>query len=286
MKSTKSFARIAATLLCLALFASASFAKSNPLNIPLGLAVDAKGNLWVANQGEQNILAFSPTYKQLTADTITQGLSYPNGVAFDTLGDLWVSNYFYPGNPASYISEYTNGVQNRAATISDGVVQPTALAIDGLNNIWVVNANNGTPNIVVYAATTVYNEPTTLVRTITPIPPVNGITVTGDVLAFGSNSNTYVTPATPALISGTVDTTFYPGYTVAALTTAGGVQYAADTNGAVYTLVNTIANFLFEAPFVPAGLAVDSVRGRIYVSNGFNAIFVYNMGGELLHTIN
>jgi len=218
--------------------------------------------LWVANQGEQNILAFSPTYKQLTVDTITQGLSYPNGVAFDTLGDLWVSNYFYPGNPASYISEYTNGVQNRAATISDGVVQPTALAIDGLNNIWVVNANNGTPNIVVYAATTVYNEPTTLVRTITPIPPVNGITVTGDVLAFGSNSNTYVTPATPALISGTVDTTFYPGYTVAALTTAGGVQYAADTNGAVYTLVNTIANFLFEAPFVPAGLAVDSVRGR------------------------
>ena len=36
-------------LLCLTVFASASFAASSPLNNPRGLAVDAKGNLYVAN---------------------------------------------------------------------------------------------------------------------------------------------------------------------------------------------------------------------------------------------
>ena len=44
MKSIKIFA-----LLCLAAFASASFAATSPLNNPRGLAVDAKGNLYVAN---------------------------------------------------------------------------------------------------------------------------------------------------------------------------------------------------------------------------------------------
>ncbi len=45
MKRTKSFALIASILLCLAAFASSSFA-ANPLVNPRGLAVDAKDNLW------------------------------------------------------------------------------------------------------------------------------------------------------------------------------------------------------------------------------------------------
>ena len=49
MKSIKIFARIAASLLCLAVFTSASFAKTSPLANPYGMAVDVKGNLWVAN---------------------------------------------------------------------------------------------------------------------------------------------------------------------------------------------------------------------------------------------
>ena len=92
MKRTKSFALIASILLCLVVFVSASFA-ANPLLNPRGLAVDAKGNLWVANKqggsaGIGNILAFNPDYERLTNKTITNAILDPTGVAFDAEGNF------------------------------------------------------------------------------------------------------------------------------------------------------------------------------------------------------
>jgi hypothetical protein len=76
MKSTKIFTGIAATLLCLAVFASASFAKTTPLANPHGMAVDAKGNLWVANANggtsqSGRILEYNAAYVQQPKATIT-----------------------------------------------------------------------------------------------------------------------------------------------------------------------------------------------------------------------
>lgn len=292
MKRTKSFALIASTLLCLAAFASSSFA-ANPLVNPRGMAVDAKGNLWVANKqggsaGIGNILAFGPAYKQLTNRTIVNAILDPTGVAFDSQGNLWVANSYSYQTGNGYIAEFTNGVFNSVATITNGVVEPSALAIDGLDNIWVLNANNSTPNITVYASTTAYSTPATLVQTITPAPPVNGITVAqANVLSFGSNGNIYVTPAVPALISGAVDTNSYPAYDAVALTTAAGIEYVATSDGSVYAVINASPTKLFQVSFTPAGIAVDSVRGRVYLSSGSsNSIAVYSKTGSLLHTIN
>jgi hypothetical protein len=58
MKYTKS---IVCTLLCLVVFSSLGFAAS-ALNNPGAVAVDAMGNLWVANQGANNILKFNASY--------------------------------------------------------------------------------------------------------------------------------------------------------------------------------------------------------------------------------
>jgi hypothetical protein len=61
------FARIACTLLCLCAFASAGFAAPKPISYPRGLAVDAKGNLYVANSGGNDILVYNPSYSQMMA---------------------------------------------------------------------------------------------------------------------------------------------------------------------------------------------------------------------------
>ena len=96
MKTTiRSIGRIAGTLLALFALASASFA-ANPLSYPWGLALDSKGNLYVANANANNILVFSPGYQLQTAKTITQGISVPSGVAFDPLG---ISGSQIPGPP-------------------------------------------------------------------------------------------------------------------------------------------------------------------------------------------
>jgi hypothetical protein len=64
------------------LWASTSFAALQ-LKQPAGLAVDAAGNLYVANFGLNNILVYSPKYVQLANKTIKQNISGLEAVAMD-----------------------------------------------------------------------------------------------------------------------------------------------------------------------------------------------------------
>ncbi|MGB7149565.1 MAG: hypothetical protein WBD45_10455, partial [Terriglobales bacterium] len=57
---------LAVLSLALSMGAIASSAATNPLNNPRGLTVDAKGDLWVANSGDNNVIAFTSGYKQIT----------------------------------------------------------------------------------------------------------------------------------------------------------------------------------------------------------------------------
>ena len=90
MKSTKISARIAAVV---AVLVTTGFAATTPaLEFPRGLAVDSKGNLYVANSGGNNILVYGSGYVLQKSKTITSGISTPWGVAFDPIGDLWPRN--------------------------------------------------------------------------------------------------------------------------------------------------------------------------------------------------
>lgn len=194
MTATKTLTRLVSTLLCLAFFAPVGFAAINPLANPYGMAVDSKGNLWVANanggdSGLGNILVFNPNYVLQKKDTITSNLKLPITVAFDPLGNLWVANVGASnGGPYGSVAEYTNGVQNTAGTITDGIVEPQAMAIDGLGDIWV---ENQLLNITVYGSTLVYTPPTTLVQTFSP-GSANGIAFTASQSALLRDRRRYL----------------------------------------------------------------------------------------------
>ena len=96
------------------------------LNNPVGLALDAKGNLYVANYGGNQVLVYNPSYVQ--ENSVSKGVSAPLGVAFDSLGNLYVSN-----RNAGTVTVYNSALaQNINATIS-GLSFPTGLAVDGLD---------------------------------------------------------------------------------------------------------------------------------------------------------
>ncbi len=265
MKPKNQLSRMIATVLCLLAFVSASFAKTNPLSYPKGIAVDSKGNLWVANSGDNNILAFSPGYGLQTADTITEGISNPSGVAFDAQGNLWVANYGTSNGGANgSVSEYVKGKQNTSASITNGILGPEAIAVDGLGNVWV---ENDFSNVTVYAPSSVYSQPFSLLRTLAPSFPMYGITVSDGAFSWGSNIAVAQVAATPALASGTIS-----GYTYGNDT---GIALASDASGNVYMgnldgSVNIASPLVYEYGFIKLSSPPLASRSTMYVG-GFTS---------------
>lgn len=286
MKSTKF--RLASILLCVA-FATASFAATKPISYPKGLAVDSKGNLYVANSGGNDILIYNANYVQVTAKTITSNISNPSAVAVDAQGNLWVANYGTSNGGANgSIAEYIGGKQNTSATITDNILGPGGLAVDGAGNVWVVNDEI---NISVYNPPAYYGSGSTLVRSFSPNFPLYGITVQNGTLAWGTNGAVHFGSTTLGLVNGTLTSTGSwgndTGFSLAADNVANAI-YMCNLDGSVNVAIPAFEEYFFvQLSFPAAGAAIDSVRHRAYFSNyNGNSISVYSTTtGALLTTI-
>ena len=127
------------------------------LNSPWGLALDSKGNLYVANSGGTTISKFAPG--AATPGATFTGLNAPSALVVDSLNNLCVVD----GNGT--FTEYTSS--GSLITMS-GTFAAVALAVDGSNNIYLAYANNTvreyTPSVATLKATfTGVNSPQALV---------------------------------------------------------------------------------------------------------------------------
>ena len=291
MKSANTFTRIAATLLCLLAFATASFAATPAIELPRGLAVDAKGNLYVANVGGNNILVYSPGYVLQKSKIITQGINTPFGVAFDLLGDLWVAN-----NGNNSITEYIGGKQNTNATIPQGVgLSPQSLAFDGTGNLWVQDSFT---YLIMYEAFAPYTFPKFQQQSISTGQTYYGIATAVGGLWVGGSTQVTVFAAAPLMLGDTNDPINLGGNTGFTMASdASGKVYICNLDGSVQigvpvqqpdgtgTVTVTSQPFL-QLSFVPTGIAIDNARKRIYLSNyNANSISVYSTAGVLLQVI-
>jgi sugar lactone lactonase YvrE len=157
-------------------------ASSGSLNMPVGLAFDASGNLWVANDGNASVVEFtvsqlassgSPT-PAVTLSATAGSLDGPFGLAFDASGNLWVASVgdntvaeFAPSQLAA------TGSPTPAVTLSataGSLNEPGGVAFDASGDLWVVNFNNG--SVVEFAASQ-------LVMSGSPTP---NVTVSGGAL--------------------------------------------------------------------------------------------------------
>ncbi|MFZ1005444.1 MAG: hypothetical protein WAN65_01320 [Candidatus Sulfotelmatobacter sp.] len=287
MKSTKQIILLASTLACLIVFATASFAAT--LVLPRGLAVDSKGNLWVANSGANNILVYNPSYVLQKAKTITAGISTPWGVAFDRWGNPWVAN-----NGNNTVTEYLSGQLIPASTLTAGITSPQALAFDPMGDLWV--QDDGV-NMTVYVPNSAFGALQSWGQTINAGETLYGLAISAGGVATGSPNGAMVSPTGADFLFGGVNDYISvvqsTGFAIAC--DAAGRFYIANLDGSVEITaaaqgangsgsLNT-SNFL-QLPFAPSGIAVDSAHGRVYFSNYNNStISVYSTAGALLHTI-
>jgi YVTN family beta-propeller protein len=80
-----------------------------------------KGNLYVANQGDNEILVYNTSYTRQPKKSVTAGVNKPVGVAFDSKGNMYVAN-----QGTQSITQYsTTGVQNTAFSITNGISSPS-----------------------------------------------------------------------------------------------------------------------------------------------------------------
>jgi len=127
---------------------------------PSGIAIDAKGDVWVANTLTDTVCEIITS----TGTTITYPVGNgPKGLAIDQSGDVWVAN-----TNVSEINPVSGKVTNYPVS-DNGSSNPQiyAIAVDKNTNIWGLDGNNGilfelnsTGNLITYK--TKYSQPSIL----------------------------------------------------------------------------------------------------------------------------
>ena len=119
------------------------------LSAPNSLALDARGNLFVANLNStpNSVIEFSPPFNGQSEPVVT----ISNGV--NEQGQIGIggsANLFVPNQGANTVTEYVAPYTKAPITIAGGQSQPVALAIDAAANLYVANLGNNT--VTEYAA--------------------------------------------------------------------------------------------------------------------------------------
>lgn len=269
---------VASTLMVLSSLTQ-GWAATTPLNSPRGLAIDSKGNLYVANQGGNEILVYSTSYNQQTKKSVTAGVSQPVGVAFDSKGSLYVANL----GTQSTTQYSSTGVQNTKFSVTNGINSPWAITIDAADDLYV---SNNFANVTAYPLDDFINGPF-LLKTFTPGGAIYGIATHAGSFYVGG-VNTWAGGFVGELLGGSGFS--YVGSANEALalaTDSAGNLWVANATGEVDLWINGGGSGFLNLSYGPAGIVVDSVRGRLYLSNqNANEIQVYSTSsGALPHTI-
>jgi streptogramin lyase len=109
------------------------------LDLPFAIAIDASGDVWIANLENDAISEFSPTGSALSgsAGFTGSGLSTSDAIAIDASGNVWVA-----GNPHSMEEFNSSGaaISGSSGYTGGGLDSDVGLAIDASSNVWAVSS--------------------------------------------------------------------------------------------------------------------------------------------------
>ena len=109
---------------------------------PVGIAIDSKNNIWVADDTASKVYTI-PAGTKTVKNAQLAGIDGPDGLCFGTADTLYVGNY---GN-TTFATIYHAGSKKPFAKITDGVVAPT---LNGITASDIFFQSNQTTNVVGY----------------------------------------------------------------------------------------------------------------------------------------
>jgi streptogramin lyase len=124
------------------------YAPISTFSTPSAAALDASGNVWVTNAGNNSVTVLNAVTSAPTI--LTQGtLNAPSAIAFDQNGNAWVTS-----KGSSKLSVFTPGGAGTLTSVT-GLSAPTSIAIDGQNVLWITDSgSSGVTNVTVSGTTT------------------------------------------------------------------------------------------------------------------------------------
>jgi len=117
-----------------------TYTGAGSINSPSALAVDASGNVWIANSGGSgSVTELAHNGAPVGSSPFTAGsINIPTAIAVDTSGDIWVAN----GNSTLTELSSTGTNMNGGPFSGGGLSGPTSISFDGLGNVWLANYSN------------------------------------------------------------------------------------------------------------------------------------------------
>jgi DNA-binding beta-propeller fold protein YncE len=135
--------------------ATEGLALSSKLHNPTGVAVDAWGNLYIADQGNNVVEKVAGGQLSIFAG----GLSLPAGLAVDGVGNVYISDY--GDNKVAKVSRVghlsvvagtgTSGIPTAGLATDSDMYSPQGVAVDSAGNVFVADTGNATVETLVAA---------------------------------------------------------------------------------------------------------------------------------------
>ena len=142
------------------------------INAPSALAVDATGNVWIANSAGNSVTELAHNGSAVGNSPFTAGkIDAPAAIAIDTTGNVWIAN------SNSTLTELSSAGTNVGTSplSGGGLSSPSSIVFDGLGNLWI--ANKGDSSISEFNSSGV------------ALSPPSGYTPSGVVNPIGIGAN-------------------------------------------------------------------------------------------------
>ncbi|WP_164976122.1 SMP-30/gluconolactonase/LRE family protein [Oleiharenicola lentus] len=263
---------------------------------PSGVAVDANGNVYVADTNSSTVRKISPSGAVTTiggqAGSVgsvdgagsTARFNYPSGLAVDSTGNLYIADNrnhtirkgFAPGNSGGgggggggggSGNDGSGGGIDDSSVGSGHLLQPNGITVDALGNYYVCDTANHCIRRV---------SSTGIVSVLAGRSGTSGTTDgTGEAARFNSPTGIAYDNAGNLYVTDTGNST------IRKVTTSGSVTTFAGTAGSSGTTDGTGTAALFS---MPTGIAYDASLGDLYVSDAASATIRKITSGAVVST--
>jgi sugar lactone lactonase YvrE len=232
---------------------------SSGLNVPVGVAVDGAGNVYVTDQNDNAVKEWSAATQQVTT-LVSSGLSSPQGTAVDASGNVYIADF-----ANNEIKEWNASTHQVTTLVSSGLNGPYGVAVDAYGDVYIADANNNA--IKEWSAST--QQVTTLVSSGLHTPLGVAVDDGGNVyIADFANSEIKEWNASTYQVTTLVSSGLNGPYGVA-VDGSGDVYIADANNNAIKewsASTQQVTTLVYPHPSLPLGVAVDG-SGNLYIAD-------------------